>query len=88
MNVKSIVITPIWIATILPVDAQVLQPQKTFAEHTGTHNAHICFDVTLLKTFDYSHGSFGFSLSHANNMIFIAKDGNYHTGYWYGYLLK
>jgi len=32
-------------------------------------------------------GNYGFSLSAANDMIFVATDGNYGTGNWYGYKL-
>lgn len=32
-------------------------------------------------------GNYGFSLSAANDMIFVATDGNYSTGNWYGYKL-
>ena len=38
--------------------------------------------------YKYTDGDFSYSLSFANNYVFIAKDGNYNTGYWYGYKLK
>ena len=38
--------------------------------------------------YKYTDGDFSYSLSFANNYVFIAKDGNYNTGCWYGYKLK
>jgi len=36
---------------------------------------------------DIEKGSYGFSLSFANGLIFLADDGDYATGTWYGYNL-
>jgi DNA-binding beta-propeller fold protein YncE len=36
----------------------------------------------------YSQGDYGFSLSYANGHIFVAEDGNYGMGQWYGYESK
>ena len=44
--------------------------------------------LKLLKTVKYEKGGFGFSLSVTPKYLFIADDGNYGTGYWYGYSLK
>ena len=38
-----------------------------------------------VKTFEISDGSYGFSLSCANGLVFVSDDGNYETGTWYGY---
>lgn len=38
-----------------------------------------------VKTFYIAQGSYGFSLSYANGLVFISEDGNYDTGTWYGY---
>jgi len=38
-----------------------------------------------IKTIKISDGDYGFSLSFANGLIFVAIDGNYDIGTWYGY---
>ena len=38
-----------------------------------------------IKTIKISDGDYGFSLSFANGLIFVATDGNYDIGTWYGY---
>jgi hypothetical protein len=38
-----------------------------------------------IKTVEISNGNYGFSLSFANGLIFVADDGDYATGTWYGY---
>lgn len=38
-------------------------------------------------SYELSKGDYGFSLSFANGMIFVSKDGNYETGKWFGYKL-
>lgn len=49
-----------------------------------------CYDKkgNLKETIEYNKGDYGFSLSYANGMIFIAKDGDYSMGSWYGYEVK
>jgi len=37
------------------------------------------------QTFYISNGDYGFSLSYANKLVFVAIDGDYSTGTWYGY---
>lgn len=39
----------------------------------------------LKETLSYSKGDYGFSLSYANGHIFVAEDGDYGMGHWYGY---
>jgi len=39
----------------------------------------------FIKSVSISEGTYGFSLSFANGLIFISEDGNYFTGTWYGY---
>lgn len=60
--------------------------------YTFDPELHIIYCYTLkgklVESFDYSDGDFACSLSFANKMVFIAKDGNYEMGYWYGYKLK
>jgi DNA-binding beta-propeller fold protein YncE len=38
-----------------------------------------------IKTVEIEKGSYGFSLSYANGLVFVADDGDYATGTWYGY---
>ncbi len=38
-----------------------------------------------IKDIKISEGDYGFSLSFANGLIFVATDGNYDVGTWYGY---
>lgn len=45
------------------------------------------FDGKLNNTYEYSSGDCYFSLSFANDMIFVADDGDYNIGTWYGYKL-
>jgi len=40
-----------------------------------------------VKSVEVEKGSYGFSLSYANGLIFVADDGDYATGTWYGYNL-
>ncbi|MBN2663377.1 MAG: hypothetical protein JXR68_06980 [Bacteroidales bacterium] len=46
------------------------------------------FSGNLLNTYTFAKGSYGFSLSFANNMVFVSDDGDYSTGTWYGYILS
>jgi len=39
------------------------------------------------KSFKVNQGDYSFSLSSANNLIWVSTDGNYETGTWYGYKL-
>jgi len=38
-----------------------------------------------IKSVEIEKGSYGFSLSCANGLVFVADDGDYATGTWYGY---
>lgn len=40
---------------------------------------------TLKETIPFSNGDYAYSLSYANGYIFLATDGNYSNGMWYGY---
>lgn len=40
-----------------------------------------------VKSFEIDKGSYGFSLSCANGLVFVSDDGNYDVGTWYGYKL-
>ena len=42
----------------------------------------------MIKTVSISEGDYGFSLSSANGLIFVCKDGDYDEGTWYGYDIK
>jgi len=42
-------------------------------------------DANYVKTLKLPDGDFSFSLSTAIDLLFVAKDGNYATGTWYGY---
>jgi WD40 repeat protein len=44
--------------------------------------------LNLKETIRYSDGDYGFSLSYANGLIFVATDGDYGLGKWYGYKLQ
>jgi len=39
----------------------------------------------MLAFYHLTLGSYGFSLSFAKGMVWLAEDGNYYTGQWYGY---
>lgn len=39
----------------------------------------------LMESLNYAEGDYGFALSYANGYIFIANDGNYGMGKWFGY---
>jgi len=41
--------------------------------------------ANLISKYHVGQGDYGFSLSYANGMIFISKDGNSRGGAWYGY---
>ena len=38
-----------------------------------------------VKTLNISKGTYGFSLSWTNGLLFVSEDGNYSTGHWFGY---
>ena len=38
-----------------------------------------------IKSVEIEKGSYGFSLSYANGLVFVSDDGDYATGTWYGY---
>jgi hypothetical protein len=38
-----------------------------------------------VRSFEVEKGSYGFSLSCANGLVFVSDDGNYDVGKWYGY---
>jgi len=40
------------------------------------------------ESIKYGKGDYGFSLSYANGQIFVAEDGDYGMGKWYGYKQK
>lgn len=42
----------------------------------------------LIQTYRLAQGNYGFSLSWADGLLWVAKDGDYDTGTWYGYALK
>jgi DNA-binding beta-propeller fold protein YncE len=45
------------------------------------------FKGKKLGSHTLSKGDYGYSLSYANGMIWVAIDGNYETGKWFGYKL-
>jgi 6-phosphogluconolactonase (cycloisomerase 2 family) len=49
----------------------------------------LAFDLKgkFIKSFKLNQGDYSFSLSAANGLIWVSKDGNYETGTWYGYNL-
>lgn len=40
------------------------------------------------ESIQFKNGDYGFSLSYANDLIFVATDGDYSIGKWYGYDVK
>jgi WD40 repeat protein len=40
------------------------------------------------KSWKVTKGSYGFSLSFANGLLFVSEDGDYNMGDWFGYKLK
>jgi hypothetical protein len=40
-----------------------------------------------IKTVYIANGEYGFALSYANGLLFVATDGDYDIGSWYGYNL-
>jgi hypothetical protein len=49
----------------------------------------LAFDMkgNYIKSFTVNQGDYSFSLSAANGMIWVSKDGDYDIGTWYGYNL-
>ncbi|MBN1131834.1 MAG: hypothetical protein JXA39_02085, partial [Bacteroidales bacterium] len=43
---------------------------------------------TLQRTMTLDYGNYGFSLSCFEGFLFVAVDGNYSTGTWYGYNIR
>jgi hypothetical protein len=43
---------------------------------------------TYVTSLTLSNGNYGYSLSCFNGYLFVAKDGNYSTGIWYGYNIR
>jgi DNA-binding beta-propeller fold protein YncE len=41
----------------------------------------------FIKSFQISSGNLGYTLSYANGHVFVAMDGQYKVGLWYGYKL-
>lgn len=42
----------------------------------------------IITTLNLNQGSYGFSLSIANRLLWVSTDGNYEEGTWFGYELK
>lgn len=40
------------------------------------------------KSVKLNQGDYGFSLSHANGLLWVSTDGNYEEGTWYGYVVE
>ncbi len=40
------------------------------------------------KSVKLKQGDYGFSLSHANGLLWVSTDGDYEEGTWYGYLVE
>ncbi|MEI6765292.1 MAG: hypothetical protein WCM76_06585 [Bacteroidota bacterium] len=61
------------------------------AKHIYTWNAAygLVFIYDLkgkkIKSVTIKEGTYGFSLSVANGLVFVSKDGDYETGTWFGY---
>jgi hypothetical protein len=45
-------------------------------------------DGKFVKNLKITNGSYGYSLSYADGYLFVADDGNYSTGTWYGYNIR
>ena len=43
--------------------------------------------ANLIDKYHINNGNYGFSLSYANGMIFVSKDGDSRSGAWFGYRL-
>ncbi|NVO20044.1 MAG: hypothetical protein HXX13_10110 [Bacteroidetes bacterium] len=62
-----------------------------YNNHIFTWNSEeftvLAFDMdgNFIDSFELEHGSYAFSLSVANGLIWVSEDGNYDIGTWYGY---
>jgi outer membrane protein assembly factor BamB len=60
---------------------------KYFYTWNGDYKMIYAYDMKgkKVRSFEIEDGTYGFSLSCANGMVFVADDGNYDVGKWYGY---
>lgn len=60
---------------------------KYFYTFNGDYKMIYAYDMKgkKVKSFEIEQGTYGFSLSYANGLVFVSDDGNYETGKWYGY---
>jgi hypothetical protein len=60
---------------------------KYFYTFNGDYKMIYAYDMKgkKVKSFEIEEGTYGFSLSCANGLVFVADDGDYNVGKWYGY---
>lgn len=61
--------------------------EKHFYTWNAKHKIIFVYDMKgkKVKNINIANGDYGFSLSYANGMLFVAVDGDYEMGTWYGY---
>ncbi|MBK7213327.1 MAG: hypothetical protein IPH88_08585 [Bacteroidales bacterium] len=73
-----------------PLENSTIAVDKNYM-YTWSPDEQKVFAYTLkgkfVKSFKLNQGNYSFSLSAANDMIWVSIDGNYDTGTWYGYSL-
>lgn len=70
-------------------EAAIAVSKKNFYTWNASEKMIFVYDLKgkKIKTINISDGDYGFSLSFANGLLFVATDGNYDIGTWYGYNL-
>lgn len=73
-----------------PLENSTIAVDKSYI-YTWNPDDQQVFAYTLkgkfVKSFKLNQGNYSFSLSAANDMIWVSIDGNYDSGTWYGYSL-
>jgi DNA-binding beta-propeller fold protein YncE len=69
--------------------AVAVDKKKIFSWNAGEQTVYI-YDLKgrFQKSVKLSHGDYGFSLSFANELLWVSEDGDYDEGTWYGYEVK
>ena len=72
-------------STAIAVDKKYIY---TWDAHTNSKKISV-YDKkgNFVKAFQISNGNWGYTLSYANNLVFVAVDGQYKIGLWNGYNL-
>jgi hypothetical protein len=69
--------------------AVAVNKKNIFSWNAGEQMVNI-YDLKgkFQKSVKLTQGDYGFSLSYANDLLWVSSDGNYDEGTWYGYEIK